>query len=152
MKYLSSLPNMRRSAAFSFERSAIFSALSRSLWKLLWIFLMSSLLVENWTWMSVGRYSYKNRRDKSLLWLWYLKSRTFNREEGWFFFLSMWQTFAWVASLLVMNSSPIFLWASRIFVCTSCLDSKGRGWVRDKAPPGQDVFHWQVIVIMLIVQ
>ena len=47
MKYLSSLPNMSRSVAFSFERSAIFSALSRSLWKLLWIFLISSLLVEN---------------------------------------------------------------------------------------------------------
>lgn len=47
IKYLSSLPNMRRSAAFSFERSAIFSALSRSLWKLLWMFLIISLLVEN---------------------------------------------------------------------------------------------------------
>lgn len=58
IKYLSSLPNIRRSVAFSLERSAIFSALSRSLWKLLWIFLISSLLVENWTWMSVGRHSY----------------------------------------------------------------------------------------------
>lgn len=55
LKYLSSLPNMRRSDALSFERSAIFSALSRSLWKLLWIFLISSRLVENWAWMSAGR-------------------------------------------------------------------------------------------------
>ena len=59
MKYLSSRPNMRRSVAFSLERSAILSALSRSFWKLLWIFLISSLLVENWAWMSAGRYSYK---------------------------------------------------------------------------------------------
>ena len=65
-KYLSSLPNMSRSVAFSFERSAIFSALSRSLWKLLWIFLISSLLVENWAWMSAGRYSYRENNKKVL--------------------------------------------------------------------------------------
>ena len=55
--YLSSLPNMSKSVAFSLERSAIFSARSRSLWKLLWMFLINSLLAENWFWMSVGRYS-----------------------------------------------------------------------------------------------
>lgn len=66
MKYLSSLPNMRRSVAFSLERSAIFSALSRSLWKLLWIFLIRSLLVENWAWMSAGRYSYRTDQFKFL--------------------------------------------------------------------------------------
>lgn len=71
MKYLSSLPNMRRSVAFSFERSAIFSALSRSFWKLLWIFLISSLLVENWAWMSAGRYSYKTNATQHY---WHFKS------------------------------------------------------------------------------
>lgn len=53
---------MSRSVAFSLERSAIFSARSRSLWKLLWIFLISSLLEENWAWMSAGRYSYRQHR------------------------------------------------------------------------------------------
>lgn len=57
---------MRRSVAFSLERSAIFSALSRSLWKLVWIFLISSLLVKNWAWISAGRYSYKYRSTTTL--------------------------------------------------------------------------------------
>lgn len=94
--HLSSLPNISRSVAFSLERSAIFSALSRSLLKLLWIFLINSRLVENWPWMSAGRYSYQRERQLSTgnsLW----------------FSISARQTLAWVAILLVMNSSPVLL-------------------------------------------
>lgn len=40
------------------------------------------------------------------------------------------QTFAWVAILCVMNSSPIFLQVSRSLVWTSCIGSRMRGgWV-----------------------
>lgn len=77
IKYLSSLPNMRRSDALSLERSTIFSALSRSLWKLLWIFLIISLLVENWAWMSAGRYSCNTSEAKLFCAVWILKSRQF---------------------------------------------------------------------------
>lgn len=74
-EYLSSWPNKSRSVAFSCERSAIFSALSRSRWKLLWIFLISSLLVENWAWMSAGRYSCKNRSSKAFHEVWIFNQR-----------------------------------------------------------------------------
>lgn len=63
--YLSSLPNIRRSVAFSLERSAIFSALSRSLLKLLWIFLINSRLVKNWAWISAGRSSCRKSQHNS---------------------------------------------------------------------------------------
>lgn len=108
MKYLSSLPNMRRSVAFSFERSAIFSALSRSLWKLLWMFLISSLLVENWDWMSAGRYSYRTGWTNLKMQVMFARG---DCTKIFFLFhhISMWRTFAWVAILLVMNSSPVFL-------------------------------------------
>lgn len=107
LTYLSSLPNISRSVAFSLERSAIFSALSRSLLKLLWTFLINSRLVENWAWMSAGRYSYRKERQLS----------TGNSLS---FSLNAQQTLAWVAILLVMNSSPVFLKVSRSLVWTSC--------------------------------
>lgn len=63
--HLSSLPNIRRSVAFSLERTAIFSALSRSLLKLLWMFLIKSRLVKNWAWISAGRYSCRKIQHNS---------------------------------------------------------------------------------------